>query len=254
MKKSIGLFIILLLATGTTFSQNADQLISEMVTAMGGKQAFYNMGNVTYDYEYSDPNGGTNLKGKETYVFDGELSLGDYTEHSLLGANGKVLEGFDGTNAWVKFNGAPSMDEQANGVARFLRKTNYYWFAMFFKLQDQGVNREYIGSKKVEGHDYDLVRITFGDNVGDAQDSYVLYINKRTKLVDQFLFTVIAFGITEPNLMRVRYETVDGIKIASERSYIGSNWDGDIIGEKWATTYWSNIKFKTEIATSLFSK
>ena len=61
--------------------------------------------------------------------------MDNYTKHSMLGANGKVEDGFDGKNAWIKFNGQLSDDEQANGVARFLRKTNYYWFAMFFKLQ-----------------------------------------------------------------------------------------------------------------------
>ena len=253
MKNAIRFFFLFLFSLQLN-AQNPDQLIADMVEALGGKQNFYNQGNVTYDYEYKDPNSPLTLTGKETYVFDGELSRGDYSEHSLLGANGKVLEGFDGKEAWVKFNGQVSADKQANGVARFLRKTNYYWFAMFFKLQDEGVNLEYTGTKKVEGRDYDLVKVTFGDQVGDAQDTYVLYINKRTKLVDQFLFTVIGFGITEPNLMKVNYETIKGIKIPSDRVYIKSNWEGEVVGEKWVTTYWSNIQFNTKMDSNLFSK
>lgn len=253
MKNIITLFFLLLF-TITTNAQNPKQLIGEMVEALGGKQNFYNLANVSYDYEYRDPNTPITLIGKETYVFDGELSSGNYQEHSLLGANGKVVEGYDGQNAWVKLDTKIATDEQANGVARFLRKTNYYWFAMFFKLQDEGVNLEYVGSKKVEGRDYNLVKVTFGNSVGDAQDTYVLYINKRTKLVDQFLFTVIGFGVSEPNLMKVHYETIDGIKIPSERVYIGSNWEGEIIGKAWVTTYWTNIKFNTKIDPAIFSK
>lgn len=235
-------------------AQKAKKLVAEMIDVLGGKENFYKQGNVTYDYEYKDPNSPLTLIGTETYVFDGEKSHANYTTHSMLGANGKVEDGFDGKNAWIKFNGTLSTDEQANGVARFLRKTNYYWFAMFFKLQDAGVNLEHIGEQKVEGRDYDLVKVTFGNDVGDAQDTYVLYINKRTKLVDQFLFTVIGFGIKDPNLMKVHYETINGIKIPTERVYIAADWDGNIVGKKWTTTYWENIRFNTKIDEAIFSK
>jgi len=242
-----------LIAITSSFAQNANHLVADMLEALGGKQAFYDLKNVTYDYAYSNPNNGGKLKGTETYVFDGELSHGNYSEHSVLGSMGKIIEGYDGKNAWVKINGVVSTDNKANGVARFLRKTNYYWFTMFFKLQDEGINLEYIGTKKVEGRDYNLVKVTFGRTVGDAQDTYVLYINKKTKLVDQFLFNVVANAIMEPRLMKVHYDVIGGIKIPSERSYINANWDGDIVGDKWTTTYWSNIRFNTKIDLKMFS-
>lgn len=254
MKKSISTLFIVFFIASFTVAQNVNELVADMIETLGGKEAFYNLRNVSYDYEYRDPNSPTTLIGKETYIFDGELSSGNYTEHSLLGANGKVIEGYDGKDAWVKFNGKLSTDEKANGVARFLRKTNYYWFAMFFKLQDEGVNLKHLGNKEIEGKAYDLVKVTFGDAVGDAQDTYILYINKKTKLIDQFLFTVVSFGVTEPNLMKVHYETINGIKIPTERVYIGSNWEGEIIGKKWVTTYWRNIKFNTNIDKTIFLK
>ncbi|MGH1339185.1 MAG: DUF6503 family protein [Aureispira sp.] len=254
MKNSITTLVIALSFISLATAQNAQQIVADMVQALGGKEAFYNLGNVTYDYEYRDPNTLMTLIGKETYVFDGELSSGQYTEHSLLGANGKVVEGYDGKEAWVKFNGQLSTDEKANGVARFLRKTNYYWFAMFFKLQDEGLNLQHVGTKKVEGREYDLIKVTFESTIGDAQDTYLLYINKQTKLIDQFLFTVVSFGVTAPNLMKVHYETINGIKVPTERVYIGSNWDGEIIGEKWVTTYWKNVQFNTSIDPAIFTK
>lgn len=254
MKNLITVFSMVIFSMTSSFAQNATQLVSEMVDVLGGKQNYYNHKNVSYNYEYHNPDAPITLISKETYAFDGELSRGEYTEHSLLGANGKVLEGYDGKDAWVKFDGKISDDKQANGVARFLRKTNYYWFSMFFKLLDTGVNLEYIGSKEVEGREYNLVKVTFGSTVGDAQDTYVLYINKRTKLVDQFLFTVIGFGVKEPSLMKLHYETIDRIKVPSERTYIGSNWDGEIIGKKWTTTYWTNIKFNSDLDLAIFSK
>jgi len=166
MKNLIALFLILSYTITSSVAQNANQLVAEMIETLGGKQTFFNLGNVTYDYAYTNPKNGGKLRGKETYVFDGELSLGDYTEHSILGGMGKILEGYDGHNAWVKINGKISTDKKANSLARFLRKTNYYWFTMFFKLQDEGVNLKHIGTKKVEGHDYNLVKVTFGNTIG----------------------------------------------------------------------------------------
>lgn len=253
MKKRITTFMLGILAVTLSNAQDANKIISDMVEAIGGKQNYYNKGGVSYDIEYKNPGAPITLIGKETYVFDGELSSGIYTTHSLVAPNGgKVVEGYDGKNAWIKINDQLVTDEKPNGVARFLRKTNYYWFSMLFKLQDSGVNLEYAGTKKVEGRAYDLVRVTFGDKVGDAQDTYVLYVNKRTKLIDQFLFTVVSFGLTEPSLMKVHYETIDGIKIPTERVYASANWEGEVVGDKWTTTYWTNIKFGKVDDQSLF--
>ncbi len=235
-------------------AQNADRLVEDMVNELGGKKAFYDLNNVSYDMEYSDPNSGMSLKSRETYVFENELSHAVYSEHSALGAKGKVSEGFNGADAWIKFDGKIAEDKQAKGMARFFRKTNFYWFSMLFKLQDEGVNLQHIGSKKTNGSTYDVVRVTFDENIGDTQDTYVLYINKETKLVDQFLFTVVAFGITEPELMTLRYETINGIKVPSERAYIASNWDAEVVGKTWAKTTWRNIEFNKEIGTALFDQ
>ncbi len=254
--KKVFFLLALWSVSNLVVAQDAQQLIAEMIEAMGGKENFYNQGSVSYQYEYhnSDPTAPLHLAGTETYVFDGELSRAEYTQHSILGAAGKVIEGYDGQEAWVSLNGQISDDKQANGVARFLRKTNYYWFAMFFKMQDEGVNLSYEGNTSIEGRKYDLVKVTFGNQVGDAQDTYVLYINQRTKLVDQFLFTVIGFGVTEPNLMKVQYETINGLRIPSDRVYTKANWEGEILSENWVTTTWSNIQFGKEINRTIFAK
>ncbi|WP_299763843.1 DUF6503 family protein [uncultured Dokdonia sp.] len=254
MEKSIKFLFLIFFSAFSVSAQDAKKIVAEMINELGGKETFYNLKNVTYNVEYKDPNTPMILISKETYVFDKERSYSEYSEHSILGANGNISEGYDGEKTWIKFNGKISTDKQANAIADFWRKTNYYWFAMFFKLQDEGVNLKHMGNKKIEGRDYDLIKVTFGQNVGDDQDTYVLYINQRTKLVDQLLFTVIAFNITEPELMKFNYETIDGIKIPTERVEISSNWEGDFLGKKWSTTYWTNIKFNTKVDLEMFSK
>ncbi|MFS4466852.1 DUF6503 family protein [Maribacter sp. 2210JD10-5] len=255
MKKTILIFLVAGVFAFTN-AQDAKQLVADAIEATGGKKNFYSKGSVNYDLEYRTPKGenAITLLANETYLFNGERSYATYTEHSLTGANGKVVEGYDGTNAWVTFDGKLSSDEQANGVARFLRKTNYYWFSMFFKLLDEGVNHELLEDQKVTGKDYNRVKITFGDNVGDAQDTYVLYINKKTKLIDQFLFTVVGFGITEPSLMTYKYQTVGGIKIPAKRKYVQADWDGNVKGDGYTITNWTNIKFGAEADKGMFEK
>jgi len=250
-------FTTVLIAISTLgTAQTAEEIINQAIEATGGKQNFYNKGTVSYDYEYRAPKGenAITLIGKETYMFDGERSYASFKTHSLTGANGKVVEGYDGKDAWVTFDGKISNDKQANGVARFLRKTNYYWFAMFFKLADNGVNQELLSDQEVNGIAYHRVKITFEGNVGDAQDTYLLYINKETKLIDQFLFTVVGFGITEPNLMTYEYETIDGIKIPTKRKYIEADWDGNIKGKAYYITNWTNIKFGVTLDKAMFEK
>ncbi|MEL6918897.1 MAG: hypothetical protein AAFO99_14355 [Bacteroidota bacterium] len=253
--KRIFTFILTLFITVTGVAQDGKQLVAEMIEAAGGKQNFYELNNVTYDYEYRNSVIPITLVNHETYVFDKELSYAAYTEHSMSGANGeKVIEGYDGTETWVMIDGKLTDNEQANGFAKFIRKTNYYWFAMFFKLLDDGVNHTFKGSKNVNGKEYNLVEIGFGKNIGEVQDTYLLYINKETKLIDQFLFTIRGFGIEDPHLMVMEYETIDGIKIASKRKYITTDWDGNIVGDQWITTNWTNIKFNTDIDKSKFQK
>ncbi|SFD39403.1 DUF6503 family protein [Algibacter pectinivorans] len=255
MKKII-FTLVLVVISSIASAQTGKELVAQAIEAIGGKQNFYNLGSVEYDLEYRTPpgEGATTLIAHETYVFDGELSHASYKTHSLTGANGKVIEGYNGKDAWVTFDGKVSDDQQANGVARFLRKTNYYWFSMFFKLLDDGVNYEKLSDQKVNGNDYNRVKITFGDTVGDAQDTYILYINKETKTIDQFLFTVVAFGLLEPNLMTFDYETINGIKIPSKRKYVSATWEGKPKDNNYTITNWTNIKFGINIDKTMFEK
>jgi hypothetical protein len=124
---------------------------------------------------------------------------------------------------------------------------------MMFKLLDLGVSYKYEGPKRANGQVYDLVRIRFEAGVGDIQDTCLLYINKKTHLVDQFLFTVVDVGRTEHFLMKVNYEQIKGVKIPAFRSYAASNWEGEIKeGATWVDEISEDIKFNNGFDRSLF--
>ncbi|MGH1365061.1 MAG: DUF6503 family protein [Calditrichia bacterium] len=236
----------LTLLMSLTIAQDGKQLVEKMTEAVGGKQTFYDLGDVEYTYTYHDLVADKKDVGVERYLFDGELSWVDFSVREKFAhpeIEGKIMQGYDGENYWTTINSVPSKDEKILGFSRFLRKTNYYWFSMFFKLLDDGINYEKLDDQAVNGTSYHRVKITFGDNVGDASDIYVLYIHPETYLVDQFLFTVQAFKITDPLLMEVKYSEIDGVKLPTWRRYAPANWEGQIVKEEWAEEISENIKF-----------
>ena len=240
-------------ADATTESLSKElQLIHDAVAAVGGIDAFKAKKDVEYSYEYK-------TRGKsdvylERYIIDGELSWAEMQKHELTEPErtGKIIQGFDGVNSWVKYEDGSKPDSSAIGRADFVRQTNYYWFAMMYKLLDPGMTYKYEGIREVGDVDYEVVRVGFEKGVGDVQDDYVLYIHPKTKLVDQFLFTVKDFGVTDPLLMRVKYEEVEGLKLMTYRDYVPSDWNGNEKGEVVAEQISTNIKFNNGFDASIF--
>lgn len=245
---------ILFFHAGVAFAQSKDPriIVESVVKAMGGTDAFYAQKSVEYTYIYGDPEGKMD-RSTELYLFDGELSWAKYGTRDLMlpDRKGTFVQGYDGRNIWTTIDGKPSTDEAVLRQADFLRKTNFYWFAMMFKLLDPGIKYGYEGAKTVDGVSYDLVRIAFEDGVGDASDTYILYVNRRTRMVDRFLFTVMDFGRSDPLLMLVEYEEINGIKIPAKRKYGPSDWDG-AEPETWTHEIMKDIKLNVPIKRAIF--
>jgi len=214
-------------------------LIQETVAAMGGREAFYAKAGVRYTYTYRKSSGQKDVS-IETYRFSDEFSTGKYIHRGLLFPEmaGTLLQVYDGKFTRTFLDGNSVKDPKVEKRSDFLRKTNYYWFAMMFKLLDPGLTYAYSGQQTVDDISYQKVSISFEDGVGDVKDTYLVYINEQTKLVDFFLFTVMDFGIKKPLLMKVGYEEVEGIMLPTKRRYIqADNWeaahdpDGDWVFE-----------------------
>lgn len=237
-------------------SEQARALLKSVLKAVGGVEKLRSLKDVEYTYTYRDPSSGLEDVSLERYIFDGEMSWGKYLKREIVVTpelQGTLIQGFDGKRTWVTADGKLIKDEKILKQADFLRKTNYYWFTMMFKLFDPGVNYEYEGTRTVSGTTYDRVRLTFQPGVGDVSDTYLLYINPRTKLVDKFLFTVMDFDITQPYLMEVRYEEIEGLKLPTYRRYTPGRWDGIIKEEKWIEEISENIRFNIGLNPRDFS-
>lgn len=223
-----------LLAADTTAS-SAEALVARMVDTVGSMSDLHGLRDVEYTYVYRTPDGKTDLS-VERHLFDGHLSWGRYPIHeafAMPGAPGEVVMGTGRDGPWLVVNGQRITDTKKVGTAAFLRPTNFYWFAMFQKLQDPGVQLALMSPQTVDGVRYARVKMTFAPQGDKRTDDYILYFNPDTGLVDQFLFTVRQAGITDPLLMKVNYEKIDGIMLPTRRKYAPADWNGAVKKDAW---------------------
>lgn len=242
----------------TETTNPAKKLVEEMVEASGGLEQFKKLQDVVYDYTYRDSLTGKQDASKERYIFKDEMSWGTYHERNYRmfpEREGKLVQCFDGEKTWASLDSRVFKDPSSDMVkkADFNRKTNYYWLTMMYKLLDDGLKYELMDKQEVNGINYNKVKVTFGENVGDAQDIYVLYLNPETKLVDQFLFTVMDVGREKPLLMVVKYDTVYGLKWPTYRRYAAADWDGNLEkSPKWTLEISEKLLFNQGLNPAFF--
>jgi len=239
-----------------SFQNKGHELVYNMVQKVGNYNQLMDKKDVSYTYSYTTPDGKQDIS-TEKYIFDGELSYGLYNKHerTMPQLEGPIEQGYNGSDYWLKHNGKKLTDAKLLKRVVFSRPTNFYWFTMMQKLLDPGLNYKYLGEKEIDNDTYEIVKITFNGKDDKPKDIYQLYLNKKTLLVDQFLFTVAEFGVVDvPFLMRLEYENVDGLLIPTKRKYKPSNWKADpnINEGSWILVDWSDIKFNTNLAKEIF--
>ncbi|SHJ38336.1 DUF6503 family protein [Aquimarina spongiae] len=238
--------VVLILVATTIQAQDARELITKVVDANGGENALYKLKDVSFDYTFKVTGNNIVDVSKERYIFNGEVSYGKYSKRQVYAIpqmKGVHTQFFDGAKTVSKLDNNVITEKQPAYIGHALRKTNYYWFAMMFKLLDPGVNHKLLPTRKVNEISYKVVEMTFGDNIGETSDKYILYINPETHRIDQFLYTAKGFGVTEPSLMKVTYEKIDGVYVSTYRKYAPADWDGNVVKEVWTEQYTKNVKF-----------
>lgn len=238
----------------------AVELLKAMEAKAGTYQDLQKLKDVEYVYTYRDNKTGNEDISTERYLFDGELSWAVYDQHTRMLPPDHpmvpVVQGFDGEDAWVTVDGKVSNDEKLVGRSLFLRKTNFYWFAMMHKLLDPGTIHKYKGTREANGIEYEMVEVGFDVPKDTPADTYLLYINPKTGLVDQFLFTVVDFGLIEkPLLMTVEYEKFDSVMLPVTRKYTATTgWEGEVAGNPWVDEIMTEIKFGNGFEREDFAK
>jgi hypothetical protein len=152
---------------------------------------------------------------------------------------------WDGEKAWM----SPPDVERIN--PRFWALTGYYFEQIPFVLADPGVNYEVLPDQELDGVPHEMVKCSFGDGVGDSPgDTYTLYINKESGIVDAIRYTVTFYSGARPPAAAKKesargpretlfyyedYVNVDGLKVPAH--FRGFDFidgkKGDFKNEAW---------------------
>lgn len=234
--KSTFISFIILFAANLLVAQQADEKSEELLNALikvnGGYQKLAAKKDVQFTYIYDNMDQGRDVS-LERHIFNGEHSWGSYKEHQrnvLPGQEGVAIQSLVAGKPALTLDGKPITDPKALSGTVFLRKVNFYWFTMMYKLKDPGTNYKYLGTENVGGVPYDKVSLKYDADITkkEKNDEYILYFNPETHLVDLFYFSLPDWGIDQPILkMTLEYEIIDGIYLSTVRKSYGPDANGD---------------------------
>ncbi len=222
IKSIVAAFVVAFVGVYSINAQNSDtkstELLDALIAVNGGYETLAAKKDVQFHYVYDNFEKGKDVS-LERHIFDGEQSWASYEQHDLNvlpGKPGKAVQSYVDSKPTLTLDGKAITDPEAIAGTTFLRKVNFYWFTMMYKLKDPGTNYKYLGTEKVGDVAYDKVSLTYngGYTKKEKNDEYILYFNPNTHLVDIFYFSLPAWGIDKPILkMTLEYEKIDGILV-----------------------------------------
>ena len=230
-------------------STEAGKLVWNAIEYHGGLSNWWSNGPLYFRFNYR-PKPGTGQY-RDTY------ETADYwrsvTRHQRV-ENQAVEYGWDGLQAWY----APDTATIPYNT-RFWALTPYYFAGMPFLFADQGIDLALEKPAVYEGETYYMVRVTFGDGVGDAPDDfYVLYLDQETFRLAAIRYVVSYPGYfpngghTQEKLMTYEGEQkVNGITFPqTHRTFL---WESDgTIGKYVTDITLSDLEFRPNTEQSYF--
>lgn len=227
----------------------AGQMVWKAMEFHGGLAKWWGNGPVYYRFNYQ-PRNNTGVP-RDTY------ETADYwsskTRHQRV-VDPSTEYGWDGQNAWYKPDTAAIPYN-----TRFWALTPYYFAGMPFVFADQGVVLTKEEDAIYEDVAYDIVRVTFEGDVGDAPDDYyVLYLDKESSRLVAIRYVVSYPGYfkdgghSQEKLMTYEgQQQVNGISFPEKhRTFM---WEADgSIGAYVTDITLSDIEFRPATEQSFF--
>jgi hypothetical protein len=138
---------------------------------------------------------------------------------------------------------------------RFYSSTPFYFFGLPFLFADPGAKIKSLGTKELNGTEYNVVEITYDPGVGDTpDDNYVAYIDKDTNQLK-----ILNYIVTYPPLMQGKsidelerhaavyeaWQEVNGLTVPKKISFY--EWSDDKLGDtEVGFMRFENVSFKEE--------
>lgn len=218
-------------------ASDGGRLLLRAIDAHGGLEAWYEAPTSSYTWEYANVSGDVQFKSflvadnTTRQVYHDLLTVGAYQDPRPV--TGRFA--WTGENAWIY----PDSIDAVN--PRFWATTGYYFEQIPFVLADPGTYHERLPEEELDGETHDVVRVSFGDGVGDSPgDTYTLLIDQESSLVNAIRYTVTygrdpnAAGEPRATLFYYQdYVVVDGLTVPTHfRGYYAD--DMTFKNEAWA--------------------
>lgn len=187
----------------------AIKIADEVMKAMGGRPAWDAVDTLAW-----------NFFGFRDLVWSkksGDVTITNPSENSILNLNIFSGKGSATYGNWEITN--PDTLQINLEKAMNIWINDSYWLVMPFKLKDTGVKLKYLGEKNnLEGQLSDILELTFFNTGNTPGNKYHVYVDKTTRLVNQWDFFNKADDQNSKFAMPWKgYVTVDGILLSEDR-------------------------------------
>ncbi|WP_420576467.1 DUF6503 family protein [Ekhidna sp.] len=185
-----------------------------------------------------------------SYSKGNEFTITNLRNRKILVESPNQTIGFDGTDVWV------SPDSMDASRARFYHNLFFYFYSMPFVVGDPGAFYEDVEPRELKGKTLNGIKISYGENVGDApDDNYILWYDPETNKMEWLMYTV-TYNSGEPsnsyNLIKYdRWGEVNGLLLPKAIQW--HQFENDSVGEMRDEVLFENIEITQEPpADSLF--
>ncbi len=208
-------------------------LFEKSVAFHGGLETWNSFGTLKFDR--------VSAQGTSTHTLD-------LKNRNELIKNPESTLTFTETGYWNNPDQVNEKGERQN--PRFFRNLWFYFFGLPFVTADPGANQETMEDATLDGKTYNRVKITFGENVGDApDDQYILWLDPTTKQLELINYSVTYGKGKEASekynvIVFNEWQTVNGLKVP--KAFKGHAWEDNKIGDVRYEFEFSNVSFSTE--------
>ncbi|MFK7937223.1 MAG: DUF6503 family protein [Saprospiraceae bacterium] len=166
------------------------------------------------------------------------------TRKETIAEEGKYTFGNDGDKVWI----TPHRDSFPSKQPRFMKNLRFYFVAIPFVFADDGVNLEDQGMQTINEKEYQVTRISFGENVGDApEDEYYMYVDPTNSKIDFITYSVTYFDQQKSTKFNaLKYEWADANGILFPTKMLGYKWENNELGEMRYERVVSNTSFSKD--------
>lgn len=157
--------------------------------------------------------------------------------------------GFDGKDVWVTPKNPPLATPP-----RFYVSTPFYFFGLPFVLADPGTMQTPLGTKSVNGKQYDAVKVTFKKGVGDTpEDYYIPYFDQKSHqlYLALYIVTYMPFRQGKPidklelhSIVFNEWQNVNGLLVPKRVTFYA--WKNGKLGEGSNPMTFENVSFRKE--------